>query len=327
MLQIHKEEELTEFLNNTVRLKQRQKSYPDITTTESVTVGKKINAVKPFTRSEGSFPILATQSASSSETKNEIDISHLERQCKDLEEHLNQVKHQISEIVNDKNCATTETEKILRNYQIAFNSLTEQNQFLRRKLEEDTKMFHEPVSTCLHVPEIDRTSPDGQEVERNQSLVFKSSLEYETEIERLINVNKDLAGINKSYLQELDQNKGMKEINLQLEESLDLMREEFESMEDYWQKKLEDERKFYEEQLKESETHLKHLEGKLKEYDEILLLHQNERQHNSNEIDDDADDEKLSTIEETFSLECQVNVIMSKNIYIHSIIILLIVDY
>ena len=326
MLQIHKEEELTEFLNNTVRLKQRQKSYPDITTTESVTVGKKINAVKPFTRSEGSFPILATQSASSSETKNEIDISHLERQCKDLEEHLNQVKHQISEIVNDKNCATTETEKILRNYQIAFNSLTEQNQFLRRKLEEDTKMFHEPVSTCLHVPEIDRTSPDGQEVERNQSLVFKSSLEYETEIERLINVNKDLAGINKSYLQELDQNKGMKEINLQLEESLDLMREEFESMEDYWQKKLEDERKFYEEQLKESEAHLKDLEGKLKEYDEILLLHQNERQHNSNEIDDDADDEKLSTIEETFSLECQVNV-MSKNIFIHSIIILLIVDY
>ena len=78
--------------------------------------------------------------------------------------------------------------------------------------------------------------------------------------------------------------------------------------------------------MQDSEKQLKDLEGKLKEYDEILLIHQNKRQHNSNEMDDDFDDEKLSTIEETFSLECQVNV-MSKKIHIHSFIMLLILDY
>ena len=39
----------------------------------------------------------------------------------------------------------------------------------------------------------------------------------------------------------------------QLEESLELMQGEFESMEDYWQRKLEEERVFYEEQLRSSE--------------------------------------------------------------------------
>jgi len=60
------------------------------------------------------------------------------------------------------------------------------------------------------------------------------------------------------------------ETNKHLEESLELMRTEFDSMEDYWQKKVEDEREFYEEQLKISENQFKELEVRMKDYEELL---------------------------------------------------------
>ena len=85
----------------------------------------------------------------------------------------------------------------------------------------------------------------------------------------------------------------------QLEESLDLMKEEFESMEDYWQNKLEDERKFYEEQLKTNENQFRELESRMKEYDEVLITHLDDNKQDDND--------KLSTIDETSSLEYQVN--------------------
>ena len=48
------------------------------------------------------------------------------------------------------------------------------------------------------------------------------------------------------------------------------MQTEFESMEDYWQKKIDEERAFYEGQLKVNETQFKELEVRMKEYKEIF---------------------------------------------------------
>ena len=79
------------------------------------------------------------------------------------------------------------------------------------------------------------------------------------------------------------------------------MREEFESMEDYWQNKLVDERKFYEEQLKTNENQFKELEIRMKEYDEELQ---------GFEMNKSSGDDKLSTIDETSSLEYQVFVLI-----------------
>merc|ERR1712168_1285246 len=53
------------------------------------------------------------------------------------------------------------------------------------------------------------------------------------------------------------------ETNKHLEESLELMKTEFDSMEDYWQKKIDDERLFYEEQLRISEDQFKELEVRM----------------------------------------------------------------
>ena len=90
----------------------------------------------------------------------------------------------------------------------------------------------------------------------------------------------------------------------QLEESLELMSSEFESMEDYWQKKIDEERKFYEEQLKSNETQFKDLEFKMKEYEDLLMAVEPKQ-------NDEPD--RLSTIDETRSMEEEVTLISSSN--------------
>ena len=77
------------------------------------------------------------------------------------------------------------------------------------------------------------------------------------------------------------------------------MGSEFESMEEYWEKKISEERKFYEKQLKSNETQFKDLEMKMKEYEEVLMTAESKPQ---NEPD------KLSTIDEKRSLEEEVNI-------------------
>ena len=62
--------------------------------------------------------------------------------------------------------------------------------------------------------------------------------------------------------------------NSDLEESLELMRHEFEEMENYWQKKIEDERSFYDQQIKLEEGHFRDLELKILEYDERFSIDQ-----------------------------------------------------
>ena len=62
--------------------------------------------------------------------------------------------------------------------------------------------------------------------------------------------------------------KELSEKNSDLEESLELMRHEFEEMENYWQKKMEDERNFYDTQIKLEAKQFKDLELKIQEYDE-----------------------------------------------------------
>ena len=83
----------------------------------------------------------------------------------------------------------------------------------------------------------------------------------------------------------------------QLEEGLEMMGSEFESMENYWQKKMNDERQLYESQLKMNEVQFKDLEVKMKEYEDMLMTIEPKHQ-----IEADG----LSTIDEKRDLEEQV---------------------
>ena len=104
-----------------------------------------------------------------------------------------------------------------------------------------------------------------------------------------------------------DERKGLEAKVAQLEESLELMQGEFESMEDYWQRKLEEERVFYEEQLRSSERQFSELEARMREYEELVVdnrnMAKNEEEEEEVEGESLSEEDKLSTIEETGSLE------------------------
>ena len=67
-------------------------------------------------------------------------------------------------------------------------------------------------------------------------------------------------------------------------------------MENYWQKKIEDERNFYEDQLKSSERTFHELEERIQDYEELLAAESSK-----------TSEARLYTIEEDEQLEIQVN--------------------
>ena len=75
---------------------------------------------------------------------------------------------------------------------------------------------------------------------------------------------------------------------------------EFQSLEDYWQKKIEDERNFYTNQLSANERQFYDLESKIKEYEQLMLLIDQKQK---------GGPYKLSPIEEQRIMEDEVNYI------------------
>jgi len=216
--------------------------------------------------------------------------------------------------VTDKNYVSKEN-AVLKTYQNAFASLIEQNEFLKRKVlelsDKEAIGYHiqsdqeknSPMMSCSgikegQIPGIDRTSPDGQEKDPDDQVNCKSDIDLEEEVLKLKEQVAEFQNSRSIATETFElEKKDLTERNKQLEESLELMREEFESMEDYWQNKLVGERKFYEQQLKISESQFKELEIRLKEYDEELS---NIDMNKAEKAD------KLSTIDEKSSLEYQV---------------------
>ena len=97
-------------------------------------------------------------------------------------------------------------------------------------------------------------------IERKNIEQLRSRIDHLEEVLRNVETNYE------SKVQDLS-NK-----NSELEESLDLMRHEFEEMENYWQKKIEDERSFYDTQIKLEEGHFRDLELKILEYDQRFSI-------------------------------------------------------
>ena len=175
----------------------------------------------------------------------------------------------------------------------------------------------------LDIPSIDRSSPDGQEFEQ---LLPAAKEELETKLAQLEQLETQLSQLERDKRTEADQH-GRQLADWEakvaaMEESLELMRTEFESMEDYWQKKLEDERVFYEEQLRRNEDQFRELEARMRDYEALLDSggggggdvgkkeeeeegRFDQRRRGGHE-EEEEDDDKLSTIEESSSMEQQV---------------------
>ena len=181
-----------------------------------------------------------------------MQVFQLEQHCKNLEGELESVKDEILKIISDKTSKSKENES-LKHYVKAYEDLRQENESLKKELAL-IKISNPPKSPALSTSSksssgssttenIDRSSPDGQEFD----LVSTTSSTTSTKED---NSSKD--DDSKALLDDAKAVELQKEVDLlkekhekesaalegkvkELEESLELMKNEFENMEDYWQ--------------------------------------------------------------------------------------------
>jgi len=222
---------------------------------------------------------------------------------------LDQVKYKIVEILSQKDNYSRENQS-LKSHQTAYSELLRQNEELRQKVKqlecetvgEVPDLICESKSPRVEVPGVDRSSPDGQEGGAEEPSAGQSpscqdekkatgGIEAQSEV-------KELQLLRQKMLELEQERRRLLEKNKQLEESLELMSNEFESMEDYWQQKLDSERAFGEEQLKSSEAQFRDLELRLREYEDLLVA--------ADGNDSDHKGGMLATIDEDRDMEEKV---------------------
>jgi len=220
---------------------------------------------------------------------------------------LEKVKDEIVKIISQKD----QENENLKDYQLAFSQLNEQNITLKERIHEletsidkdnnynslNPELLIENEKATFNISVIGRSSPDGQEINDEKCTPQHRSLDIKNNDVIYWEEKIKILEIEKASL-ETDRI-GLLEKHKQLEESLEMMSSEFENLEDYWQSKLDEERRFYEEQLKTNESQFKNLEVKLKEYEDLLL---------ANETKPNDESDRLSIIDETRSMEEEVNV-------------------
>ncbi|XP_040583976.1 uncharacterized protein [Lepeophtheirus salmonis] len=243
--------------------------------------------------------IKRSRSTTENEQRSKVQVFQLEQHCKNLEGELDHVKDEILKILSAKSSANKENESLKR-YALAYESLARENQTLKKEVNELKKITMNGPSSPLpsHQTVHDRSSPDGQEYYDSPNSPTVSSSENDNGTRQGEQPPNDLLKFLEVQKTELETEKnGFLNKISELEESLELMKNEFENMEDYWQEKLDKERSFYENQLSLSDSNFKELEIKMKEYEELMMTTDGIANHDS---------DKLSTIAESVSLECQV---------------------
>jgi len=172
----------------------------------------------------------------------QAEVFQLKQHCRSLEGELDGVKSEIMRILSEKNGVLKEN-RSLKDLQIENDALKEENKNLKQKFEQvfdNNSPFQSPNSSqediVLELP--DRSSPDGEELNK---------ISKESTSDKLCHGK---------------QNKKDDQIKL-LEESLELMKFEFDNMETYWRSKLESERKFYEKHIEQNESKFEELQQQI----------------------------------------------------------------
>merc|ERR1712013_395215 len=215
---------------------------------------------------------------------------------------------EIEKIISQKENINKENE-VLKIYQDAFAELNGQNKILVEKVQKlealittlraESKSFPDLIieNDYQSINDIQRSSPDGQELDDEYHSI--SATINDTEQKEIGGFQKKIEMLQVERDVLVREKDDILEKNKQLEDGLDLMGSEFESMEEYWQKKMNEERELYERQIKMNEIQFKDLEVKMKEYEDLLMTMEPKQQ---------IEADRLSTIDEKRSLEEQVNI-------------------
>ncbi len=173
-----------------------------------------------------------------------LQVSQLEQHCRNLEGQLDSVKSEIIKILSDKTVASRENES-LRHYASAYEELRTENEALRKELAQLNKLMVDPpkspaLSTSSKASSsdpqnVDRSSPDGQEELDTTSSSSTAEDTSKTDISKAEDDPKEDHASLESPESPIKADAILTKRCEELEESLELMRNEFENMEDYWQ--------------------------------------------------------------------------------------------
>jgi DNA repair exonuclease SbcCD ATPase subunit len=183
------------------------------------------------------------------------NVLQLEQDCNHLRENLDQVKEEIVRILSDKEATSKEN-----------TALKEQITELANKVEVSTQ--HPSDSFTVRI--IFETLRNGK---------FNCDFFIQEEL---------------SICAPADETKKLQERVKELESCLELMQDEYEKCEDYWQGKLDDERRLYEQEQEMESKKLVELQEKIQE-----LLSQEQEEANQKG--------RLSPIDERVLMEQQVS--------------------
>jgi len=253
-------------------------------------------------------PMLAVGKSSGLSYTREYDTTSVDRKdnnsvckafqlCKRrLEEELDEVKHETADILSEISDYSNENTTLQLRNEVLQDKLEKTNVLVKRKIESICDNVASPTHSSIALPvrEVD-TFCSLNEQKQVDLFVGAQSDEISQLRLKIYHLERCLLQAEERY--ETDKT-DLANKNDQLEESLELMKDEFESMEDYWQNKIEDERTFYDEHFRTNEDQFKELEQRIKEYEQLF-----------EPVDDDVkeDVEQLYTIEETCSMEVQVS--------------------
>lgn len=184
----------------------------------------------------------------------------LEQHCRNLEGELDHVKDEILKMISDKSSKSRENET-LRKYVKAYEEARAENDGLRKEMallklaappKSPSLSSNSSSSSSSSTHNIDRSSPDGQEFETTSSSTASSPASGSPACLRKtgddggdssVGLSSEKGSDVEAARQEVEglraklgaEQKASREKISELEESLELMRGEFENMEDYWQ--------------------------------------------------------------------------------------------
>ncbi|PSN57236.1 hypothetical protein C0J52_05004 [Blattella germanica] len=211
--------------------------------------------------------------------ENAKDVEQLEKHCRDLKSQLDVVKIEIVKILSEKKACSKENCALK-------NHISD----LKNQLPTDDSSLHTAENECSQVVSsiLGNKNETIESISQKRPMTLNIGAETETkEVCGVVSdsINSSVVGDNPSKIQALEEmsqklkeeeERHKKEITTvkercsELENSLELLRQEYEKCEDYWANKLEEERHLYDQEQKLSDEKYAELMSKIKEYEEML---------------------------------------------------------
>ncbi|KAK9508084.1 hypothetical protein O3M35_007825 [Rhynocoris fuscipes] len=200
----------------------------------------------------------------------ESPVANLERHCHELESELERVREKIVTILTERKACTEENCAL----KLKLHNIMKHTSQL------DEGLLNEMVSLSNHtnINEISSTKSINNSLKcLDSALNEESAHEKHMECLNCLKIKSETENLNLEINRLNEEKDALTKRCGELETSLELMRIEYEKTEDYWESKLEEERRLFELDQQQSDEKFAELEAKIQEYSAELSAEESRR--------------------------------------------------